>query len=81
MEKDQIEFRLGKNLRSLIKERGMTVVAVSSKTGIPLQTLHGWLAGVCPRRIWQVKIVAEYFGLTLDELCYKEGSLSFSIRS
>jgi predicted transcriptional regulator len=72
MSKNQIELRLSKNLRSLIKERGMTVVALSRKTGTPLQTLHGWLAGVEPRGVRQIKLVAGYFGLSLDELCFQE---------
>ena len=70
--KNQIELRLSKNLRYLIKERGMTVVALSRKTATPLQTLHGWLAGVEPRGVRQIKFVAEYFGITLDELCFQE---------
>jgi predicted transcriptional regulator len=64
MNKNLNELKLSKNLRFLISERGMTVVALSRKTGVPLQTLHGWLYGVEPRSVRQIKLVAEYFGNT-----------------
>jgi predicted transcriptional regulator len=72
MEKDKIEFRLGKNLRILINERGMTVVALSRKTGVPLQTFHGWLAGVEPRSIRQIKLISRYYDLSLDDFCFND---------
>jgi hypothetical protein len=44
MSKNQIELRLSKNLRSLIKERGMTVVALSRKTATHfIHCMGGWL--------------------------------------
>lgn len=70
--KNQPELNLGKNLRYLIRESGMTVVALSKKTGVPLQTLHGWLCGNSPRNIMQVKVVAGYFGLAIDEICFSD---------
>lgn len=70
MDKNKIELKLSQNLRFLIRERGMTVVALSRKTGIPLQTVHGWLAGVEPRGLRQLKTLCFYFGLSVDELCF-----------
>jgi transcriptional regulator with XRE-family HTH domain len=63
-------MRLKDNLRDLIKSNGVTVAHLSRATKIPLQTIHGWLSGVEPRSLKQVKIIAEYFGQSIDELCF-----------
>lgn len=52
----------------------ITVAHLSRATRIPLQTLHGWLSGVEPRSLNQVKILAEYFGQSIDELCFDSPS-------
>jgi hypothetical protein len=67
-------MRLKDNLRDLIKSNGIAVTHLSRSTRIPLQTLHGWLAGVEPRSIKQVKILATYFNTTIDELCFGHSS-------
>lgn len=64
-------MRLKDNLRDLIKSNGITVAHLSRATKTPLQTLHGWLSGVEPRSLKQVKVVAEYFGQSIDELCFE----------
>jgi transcriptional regulator with XRE-family HTH domain len=64
-------MRLKDNLRDLIKSNGITVAHLSRATKTPLQTLHGWLSGVEPRGLKQVKIVAEYFGQSIDDLCFE----------
>ena len=64
-------MRLKDNLRDLIKSNGITVAHLSRATKTPLQTLHGWLSGVEPRSLKQVKIVAEYFGQSIDDLCFE----------
>lgn len=63
-------MRLKDNLRDLIRLNGITVVHLSRATKIPLQTLHGWLGGVEPRSLNQVKTLAEYFSQSIDELCF-----------
>ncbi|QDK43199.1 hypothetical protein DOM21_17400 [Bacteriovorax stolpii] len=63
-------MRLKDNLRDLIRSNGITVIHLSKATKIPLQTLHGWLSGAAPRNIAQVKILAEYFNQSIDELCF-----------
>jgi predicted transcriptional regulator len=72
MEHSQIELRLSKNLKYLIKDKGITVVALSKKTGIPLQTLHGWLSGVEPKKICQLKKLSNYLSTSIDDLCFKK---------
>lgn len=60
-----------KTLKELIKKRGVSVSAVARATGVPVTTIHNWLSGQPPRKIDQVKRVAEYFGVCVDYLCYE----------
>lgn len=66
--------RLGMELKSvlktLIKERGVSITHVARVTKVPLQTLHGWLQGSEPKNLRQVKAVADYFEVDLDYLCF-----------
>lgn len=57
-------------LRKLIKEKGITVVALSRGSKVPIQTLHGWLHGSEPKNIRQLKAVADYLEVDLDYLCF-----------
>ncbi|MDD4975951.1 MAG: helix-turn-helix domain-containing protein [Bacteriovorax sp.] len=70
MQSNHYEIQLSVNLRSLLKEKEMAIVSLSRKTKIPLQILHGWLSGVEPRSLKQIKIVAEYFDQSIDDLCF-----------
>lgn len=57
-------------LKKLIQEKGLTITALSRATKIPLQTLHGWLQGVEPKSIRQVKKLADYLEVDIDYLCF-----------
>lgn len=57
-------------LKKLIKEKGITITALSRSTKVPLQTLHGWLQGSEPKSLKQVKKVADHLGVDLDYLCF-----------
>ena len=63
-------MELKKVLKKLIKENGLTIVGLSRATKIPLQTLHGWLQGNEPKSLRQVKMVADFFQVDLDYLCF-----------
>ena len=71
---ENVLMRLKDNLRDLIKSQGITVAHLSRATKIPLQTIHGWLSGVEPRSLKQVKIIAEYFDQSIDELCFESST-------
>lgn len=62
--------KLQETLRKLISSNGITITHLSRATKVPLQTMHGWLQGVAPKNISQVKKVADYFKITIDELCF-----------
>lgn len=57
-------------LRKTIQEKGMTVVALSRTSKVPVQTIHGWLQGSEPKSVRQLKAVADCLGVDLDYLCF-----------
>ena len=57
-------------LKKLIKEKGVTITALSKKSKVPLQTLHGWLQGSEPKNLKQVKKVADFFEVDMDYFCF-----------
>lgn len=65
---------LDRNLKNLIHERDSSVSQLARATRIPLQTLHNWLSGQKPRDISQVKKVADHFGISVDSLCFGNGT-------
>ncbi len=57
-------------LRKLIREKGLTITGLARSTKVPVQTLHGWVNGVEPKSIRQLKKVADYLDVDLDYLCF-----------
>lgn len=69
-------MRLKTNLEYLMKVEDVTVVKLASRSGIPKQTVHNWLCGASPRSMDQLRKLAVYFKLTVDELCFEDLSLT-----
>lgn len=61
---------ISKTLGSLIKERGLTLKALSKATGVSVSTLHEWGNGRTPKDPVQVQRVASYFGVSLHALLF-----------
>lgn len=61
-------------LRELLRSRGMTAADLSRVTGIPKQSISDWLAGVTPRDLKRLKKVAEYFGVTVDQIVFGDNN-------
>lgn len=57
-------------LKQLLQDSGITITHLAKNSGIPLQTIHGWLSGSSPKNIDQVKVIADHFNVTLDYLCF-----------
>lgn len=68
---------LALNLKRILKDKDMTVAQLSRKTKVPSQTLNNWLAGLEPRNIGQVKSVAQFFEITIDELVFGDVKKSY----
>lgn len=62
-------------LNDLLDQRGMNLSGLAKETGIAVQTLHNWLSGIEPKSLSQVKIVADYFGVSIDFLCFRGSRL------
>ncbi|MCT4642491.1 MAG: helix-turn-helix domain-containing protein [Bacteriovoracaceae bacterium] len=58
------------NLKHLVKNEGITMAQLARATKIAPQTINNWVAGQEPRSFNQVKKIADYFEITLDELCF-----------
>ena len=57
-------------LRRSIREKGLTIAGLARGSKVPVQTLHGWLQGVEPKSIRQLKAVADFLEMDLDYLCF-----------
>lgn len=57
-------------LKGELDRRGMGVPTLAKRTGISRQTISNWVEGQKPQNIEQVKVVAMYLEMTVDELCF-----------
>lgn len=53
-------------LKKLMDERGLTSYRVSLDTGIPQTTLSDWKNGRSKPKVDKLKILADYFGVSLE---------------
>lgn len=65
-----IEMKLDKQLKTLLRERDITVAQLARKAGVSPKTIYNWLERQRPRDIDAVKKVADHFNVTLDFLFY-----------
>ena len=67
-----MQLELHSVIKREMKSRGLTLNALSKATGVPLSSLHGWVAKRPPsgKNLSQVKQVADFFGLTLTALLF-----------
>jgi transcriptional regulator with XRE-family HTH domain len=59
-----------RNLNSYMKNEGLSIKELALRLNVPLSTVHGWLNGVEPKSIKELKKVASLLGVSLDQLCY-----------
>lgn len=74
--KNMTKFRimnLKKQLRFYLDRNAMTATDLAKKTKISKQVISLWLAGASPKKLEQVKAVADEFGITVDNLCFGTG--------
>lgn len=63
-------FRLRQNLAAVLRQKGMTAAELSRSTGVAKQVLSDWMAGVQPRKLEQLYLVAKTLGVSLEDLCF-----------
>ena len=52
--------------KKLLEERGITTYKVSKDTGISNVTFSNWKNGLITPKVDKLKILSEYFGVSLD---------------
>jgi transcriptional regulator with XRE-family HTH domain len=62
--------RLKENLKHLIVLKDINVSQLARFTDLPINTVHNWLNGQSPQNLEQLKKVADYFEITIDDLCF-----------
>ena len=67
------EFKFSKNLNDYLLSNNLSLSEFSRQIEFPVSTLHGWVNGVEPKSIRDLKKVATYLNLSIDELCFGEG--------
>ncbi len=63
-------MRLAENLSLLVKRQNISVSSLAKKTNIPNQTIHNWINGYNPQNIDHLKQIANFFNVTIDQLCF-----------
>lgn len=66
-------IKLDSTLKRLLKDNNLTATQLARATKVPVQSIHNWIHGQNPRSFEQIKKIADYFQITVDELVY--GSL------
>lgn len=67
------DMRLKTQLRLFIEHRGITAAALARKSGVSKQVLSQWLSGAAPKKIEQVKSVADALETSVDVLAFGHG--------
>ncbi len=61
---------LSQNLKNLISEKRIRLSHLAREVEVPKSTIHTWMYGAQPRDLVALKKVAEYFSMSVDELCF-----------
>lgn len=68
-----IQVTLKNQLKLYLERLDLTAAQLSRKAGVSQQVLSTWLQGGEPRKMDQVKKVADALGTTVDNLCFGDG--------
>lgn len=63
-------YEMDKNLKKILTKNKLSLKSLSTEVGIPASTIHGWMNGVPPKNVHEVKKIADFFGITIDVLCF-----------
>ena len=69
-------MKLANNLKKIMKTNGYSLSKLAIELKIPKSTIHGWLNGVEPKSIIELKRLSDHLEIPLDELCFGEGQCS-----
>ena len=60
---------IGEKIKALRKARGLTQAKLADEIGSYQVTVYKWETGAFEPTIFNCILLADYFGITLDELC------------
>ena len=63
---------IGEKIKELREAEDLTQVELAEKTLIHKNSISAWEREVCEPSIYNCILLADYFGITLDELCCRE---------
>ncbi len=77
----QNEMHLANKIRKLLSAKGITLSEAAFKIGISKSTLHDYCHGVYPRNLKTIGKIADYFGVSVQDLLSEKniGSLSINV--
>jgi len=79
--KPKREIKVGENLQRLMADRKVSVTVTAREVGMNKSTLHGYCNGVVPRNLKQLKALADYLGVSFDELIFGAAPEFTSVKS
>jgi transcriptional regulator with XRE-family HTH domain len=65
-------MNFSKNLRDYLNSKDLSINELARRLEVPVSTIHGWLNGVEPKNMRDLKKVSVFLGITIDELCFGE---------
>lgn len=65
-----MRLQLSSILKSAMKRANIGAPTLSKRTGVPRQTIANWIAGQSPQNLEDVRTIAKYFSMTIDQLCF-----------
>ncbi len=72
-----MEIQFSKNLRKYLELNNLSLTEFSGMLKVPTSTAHGWVNGIPPRNIIILKKIADFLGVSLDELCFEKKESGF----
>jgi transcriptional regulator with XRE-family HTH domain len=72
LETNTMDIKLQKNLKRLMKAQKIGLKELAAELDLSASTVHGWLNGVTPKSLQEIKRLAIHLGVSLDELCFGE---------
>ncbi|WP_413569182.1 helix-turn-helix domain-containing protein [Bdellovibrio sp. HCB117] len=64
---------LKNQLKLFLEHKELSATQLSKRSGVSKQVISLWLAGGSPRKLEQIKSVAETLDTTIDHLCFGSG--------
>jgi transcriptional regulator with XRE-family HTH domain len=64
------QMKLDKNLKKMMLTKKLSLKTLSGQVGVPPSTIHGWLNGAAPKSLVDLKKISDFFGISIDELCF-----------